>query len=131
MQNLLVVPNLYQAHSKRLHVSYTTSGIDAKPHFHYQDAIQAVDFTGDQIRTDSSEIGTLVSVQIRVTPDNGSTSFSILIPKINIRKGESARIQTIGITTVHRSSLFPPLNAGQTDLYSVAALSGTAQEVEF
>src|SRR3954453_2986207 len=131
MANPFLVPNLYQVHNNQLHISYTTSGIDGKPHFHYQDASQSLSFSGDQIRSETTEIGTLVSVRIRMTVDSGSTSFSLLVPTVNLPANQSMTIHTIGITTVHRFSIAPVLNSGQTELYSVAVLTGTAQHVVF
>src|SRR5262249_4278839 len=60
-----VHPNLYQLQGKHLHVSYSTSGFDGRPHFTYQDAHQNLNFAGDDIRTVQTEIGTLVTVTIR------------------------------------------------------------------
>jgi|tagenome__1003787_1003787.scaffolds.fasta_scaffold18837978_1 hypothetical protein len=131
MANPFLVPNLYQVHNNQLHISYTTSGIDGKPHFQYQDASQSLSFSGDQIRSETTEIGTLVSVRIRMTVDSGSTSFSLLVPTVNLPANQSMTIHTIGITTVHRFSIAPVLNSGQTELYSVAVLTGTAQHVVF
>ncbi|MDQ1470741.1 MAG: hypothetical protein QOJ99_2221 [Bryobacterales bacterium] len=126
-----VMPNLYQVQNNQLHISYSTSGIDGKPHFHYQNASHSLNFSGEQIHAESTDIGTLVSVRIRLTVDSGSTSFSLLVPTVNLQPNQTAPIQTIGITTVHRFSILPALNAGQTELYSVEALSGTAQHVAF
>jgi hypothetical protein len=51
-------------------LSYSTTGIDGQAHFHYQDAIHSVDFSGPAIRTTASEIGTIVTVTIQLTVDN-------------------------------------------------------------
>src|SRR5947209_5060451 len=131
MAGPFVTPNLYQVQNNQLHISYSTTGIDGKPHFHYQNATQSLDFTGDQIHSEATEIGTLVSVRIRLTPDSGSTAFSLLVPTVNLHPNQSAAIHTIGITTIHRFSLFPPLNTGQTELYSIDILNGTARQVPF
>jgi len=88
-------------------------------------------FTGDQIRTTTTEIGTLVTVTIRLTVDAGSTSFTLLVPHVNLDQGRHAPIVTEGITTLHRFSIFPPANHGQTELYTVIPLTGTAQAVVF
>lgn len=127
----LVKPNLYQLQGRNLHVSYSTSGIDGKAHFNYQDAHQSLSFRGDDIRTLETEIGTLVSVTLRRTIDSGSTSFSVLIPTVNLERGHSAPLSTEGITTLHRFSMIPAFNKGQTELYSSTALKGTAQFVVF
>ena len=65
----LVTPNLYQLQGKNLHVTYSTSGIDGRAHFSYQDTHQSLSFRGDEIRTQETEIGTLVSVTLRRTGD--------------------------------------------------------------
>lgn len=131
MATPFLVPNLFQVHNANLHISYSTSGIDGQPHFHYQDASQSLDFTRDQVRAETTGIGTLVSVRIRTTVDSGSTSFSLLVPTVNLHANQSATIHTIGITTVHRFSIIPALNTGQTELYSAVVLTGTAQHVVF
>src|SRR5947209_19992260 len=41
-------------------------------------------FTGSQIRTRKTEIGTLVTVTTELTIDTGSTSFGVLIPAITL-----------------------------------------------
>lgn len=124
-------PDLYQLQGGQIQVSYATSGIDGKPHLTYHDPHQSLSFTGDQIRTVKTEIGTLVTVTIRLTVDSGSTSFSVLIPTVNLGSTTQANISTEGITTVHRFSLVPALNLGQTETYSVVALTGTASFVVF
>lgn len=124
-------PNLYTLQGGAVHVMYSTSGIDGKPHLSYQDAVHTLSFSGDQIRTLATEIGTLVTVTIRLTVDAGSTSFSVLIPTVNLGTSEQVPIHTEGITTAHRFSLVPILNHGQTELYSLIALSGEARFVVF
>ena len=124
-------PNLYTLHGHLLHISYSTSGIDGKAHFQYQDSHQTLNFSGDQIRTTESEIATLVTVTIRTTIDSGSTTFSLLLPTVTLGLSVSAPIRTVGITTVHKFSLIPSLNLGQTELYRVTDLTGNVQHVEF
>lgn len=133
----MTTPNLFQLHGKSLNISYSSSGLDGKPHFSYQDVHKSLQFTGDEIRTLETEIGLLVTVNLQVTIDSGSTTFSLLLPNVNLDDqvqqgaGMSAPITTEGITTIHRFSLIPALNRGQTELYSVVQLTGTAQFVLF
>jgi hypothetical protein len=131
MANSFVSPNLYQLHGRGLHVTYSTTGIEGKPHFSYQDSHGAKAFSGDQIALTRSPIGTLVTVVLRVTPDAGSTSFSVLIPVVNLSsKALSAPVHTNGVTTIQRSSIAPVLDLGQIQTYHVSKLSGTASQVE-
>jgi len=104
--------------------------IDGKPHLTYQDAHQTLSFTDDEIRTLNSEIGGLVTVSIRRTIDTGSTSFSLLVPHVTLGHATSVPIATEGIITLHRFSVVPAFNQGQTELYTIVALTGTANLVE-
>ena len=131
MSSPFVSPNLFQLSGKGLHIAYSTSGIDGKPHLHYQDSQHNRDFSGNEIRTVEFDLGTAVSVSIQTTIDAGSTAFSVLIPRINLNGVETSQVCTEGITTMHRFSIVPALNHGQLDTYVVTALHGTAQHVVF
>jgi hypothetical protein len=126
-----VTPNLFTLSGHHLHISYASSGIDGKPHFTYQDAHQTLSFSGDQITTTSNELGTIVSVRTRMTIDSGSTTFSVLIPRVRLAQGTTAPIHTLGIAAIHRFSMIPAFNVGQQDSYTQVALTGTAQQVIF
>ena len=126
---IVVTPNLFHLHGNQITVTYAKSGIDGKPHFQYHDLQQTLNFSGDQVRAVETEIGTLVSVTIHTTVDSGSTSFSVLVPAVNLGKSESANIRAVGVTTLHRFSIVPALNVGQIELYTVTKLRGTAQHV--
>ena len=125
------IPNLYRLHGHHLHITYSTSGIDGKPHFQYHDPFQTLQFSGAEIRTLASEIGTLVTVTIRLTVDTGSTSFTLVVPQVNLDQSNHAHITTFGVTALHRFSVVPAFNEGQTELYTVTKLSGTAAFVAF
>jgi hypothetical protein len=127
----LRTPDLYQLQGAQVHVTYATTGLDGKPHLTYQDATQTLTFDGDQIRTAQSEIGTLVTVTTRMSVDTGSTSFSVLIPNVNLGASGHAPISTDGVTTIHRFSVVAAFNQGQTELYSFVHLTGTASFVLF
>ena len=80
-----VMANMFSLAGGGLHVSCSTSGIDGKPHFTYQDSQRTLSFTGNEIRTAmEADLGTVVSVTIVRTIDAGSTSFSLLVPRVNL-----------------------------------------------
>jgi hypothetical protein len=126
-----VTPNLFHLSGSHLHITYTTTGIDGKPTMTYQDSHQGKSFRGDEIRTVECDLGSLVSVTLRLTPDSGGTSLSVFIPRMRITQGEHAAVRTECVTTVHRFAIAPLLLHGQLDTYSVVALHGTAQHVAF
>lgn len=124
-------PNMYQLHGGGIHVTYSTTSIGGTPLFDYHDAQGSKSFSGDQINVAETPIGNLVTVVIRLTPDSGSTSFSVLIPIVNLSGlGQAAHIHTEGITTVHRFSIAPALLRGQIELYHFTPMSGTAEAVQ-
>jgi hypothetical protein len=126
-----VTPNLYHCSGQHIHVTYTPAGIDGQPHLTYQDGQQTKSFKGNEVRIVDCDLGKLISVTLRLTVDSGSTSFSLVIPRMQIFEGTTVPMQTHGVTTLHRFSIIPPLNHGQLDIYTLTPLHGTAQFVLF
>ena len=127
-----VAPNVYKLSGGHIHVTYTTTSKAGQPYFSYQDGSQTVSFKGNQIREAKTEMGTLVSVTTRMTVDTGSTTFTLLVPTVNLASESSlAQIHTYGIATVHKFSVVPAANRGQRELYTTMELSGTASLVLF
>jgi hypothetical protein len=122
-------PDMYELHGGGIHVTYSTStaSFSGKPLLTYHDHSLVKDFIGDQIKTLQTDIGTLVTVVIHMTPDRGSTTFSLLIPRVNLPPADVANITAEGITTLQKFSL--PLPVGQTQFYTVHTLHGTARFV--
>ncbi len=131
----LVTPDLYVLSGGGIQVHYATTGFAGQPHFTYHDAFRTLTFTGNQIRVvPVPDLGTLVSVTIVMTVDSGSTTFSLLLPAVQLATGAgpgSVSISTDGITTMHRFSVVPVLNHGQREFYTVTPMTGTASHVVF
>ena len=121
---------MYQVHGGGIHVTYSTTSFGGKPLFSYRMRHGSHNFSGDQIKAVKTPIGDLVTVTIRLTPDAGSTTFSLLVPTVNLTgPGHAAPISTEGITTIHRFSIAPGLLHGQTEHYHVTTMIGTANQV--
>jgi hypothetical protein len=124
-------PNYYNVSGDKITVTYSTTSIFGGPHLHYQDPTTDKVFTGNEINvTTVPLLGTVVSVVIRLTIDSGSTSFSLLIPRVNLGNSFSVDITTLGVTTEHKFSIAGPV-APQSDLYTAHVLTGTARFVFF
>lgn len=123
-------PNLYEVSGYGTQITYSTTSVSGQPLFNYQDTHQSKLFIGDQIRTEATELGTLVSVVLQEVPDAGSTAFTLVVPRVNLRQFDTVNITTIGITTLHKTSIAGPPH-GQTDFYTVHSLQGTASLVTF
>ena len=125
-----VLPNFYQVQGDGIFVSYSTTSLAGQPQFSYQDSQISKTFTGDEIRVVDTEIGKLVTVTTFLTIDAGSTSFTLVVPRVNLTLFETVEISTIGITTVHRFLIVGPRH-GQQDFYTSHPLTGTASFFEF
>jgi hypothetical protein len=126
------VPNQYYLHGGGMSVSYYPAGFgplteDGPLHLVYQDAHLSQAFRGDEVRTvDVADLGTIVSVTLVMTVDIGSTTFSLLVPDVQLPEQQnSVFIHTDGITTVHRA-FAALIGHPQRETYTVTALSGTA-----
>jgi hypothetical protein len=117
-------PNQFELSGDGIHATYSTTSFLGKPLFNYHDLHQSKNFSGDEIKTEESALGTLVTVSLHQTPDSGSTTFTLIVPDANLPPSNVISIQTEGITTLHRSSIIPI--QGQTEFYTVHKLHGTA-----
>ena len=127
------VPNQYSLHGDGIFVSYYPEGfgpvIEGRGRLRlvYQDAHQSRSFYDGDVRTvEVVDLGTVVSVTLVMTVDIGSTTFSLLVPNVQLPEQQSSVfIHTEGITTLHR--VFVALiGHPQSETYTVTALSGTA-----
>jgi len=110
-----------------LQVSYSVAG----PNLHYHQGAVVKDFAGNQIRVaEVPDVGTLVSVTIQLMVDSGSTTFTMLLPRVNLAAPPAlpaaVPVTTDGVTTLHRFSTVLALQHGQQESYTVTPLQGTA-----
>ncbi|MEP7022183.1 MAG: hypothetical protein ABI808_16185 [Pseudonocardiales bacterium] len=112
-------------------ISVTLSpSLDGSLQVSYIDAQTQMLFQKDQVQSEDNALGTVVTVVLSRTPDLGSTTFSLLVPTVRVRSGEPMMITTLGITSIHRTSLAPGFDLGQRDGYTEVQLQGTASFVE-
>jgi hypothetical protein len=92
----------------------------------YQDSQIHRTFTDDDVLLEETRLGTLATVTLSSTPDLGATTFTLVIPHVRVSLGENALVETIGITTMHSTSLVPALAHGQQETYTARRLTGSA-----
>lgn len=129
------VPNQYHLQGEDISVSYYPEGfgppIEGRGSliFTYQDAHRSESFYSDNtdVRTIAvDDLGQVVSVTIVESVDTGDTTFSLLIPDIELPDGQSSVfIRTEGITTVHRAFV-GLIGHPQAETYRVTKLDGSA-----
>ncbi len=111
-----------------IHILYSKTSITGKPTFNYTDANGTYNFTGDQIRVLNTEIGTMVTVTLKLTVDAGNTTLTLLVPDFKL-EGSGQQFRTIAIITTKRTAFLPI--KGALECYEVLDLQGTADSVQF
>ena len=125
-----LVPNLFQLSGEGITATYSTTSIDGQPRFTYKKGRQTLNFAGSDIETANIGMRTLVSVVVARIPDKSSTTFSILLPSIQLTDTRKQAFRTIGITTVTATTIAGP-PAGVQQTYKTVALRGSAKQVAF
>ncbi|HLG60691.1 MAG TPA: hypothetical protein VKY19_02085 [Ktedonosporobacter sp.] len=123
-------PNLFELHGHETHITYSTTSTAGKPQLVYRNNEQNYSFSGDEIRTQDSELGTLVSVSLVRTIDQGSTSLTLVVPSVNLAGEQQQHIKTLAVVTKHLVGI-QPLQKGARELYHEVSLEGKAELVQF
>lgn len=126
------VANQFELWGRGIHVSYSTSSISGKPLFHYRAYGVDKAFSGDDIRVEETALGREVSVTLEAIPDLATSTFTVLIPRVNIGDDPSARFRSVGIHADHFTSIGgPALVRGAQASYDGTDLHGVARAVVF
>ena len=123
-------PNLFALSGEGIGVTYSTTSIDGKPRMTVNKGRRTFSFSGNQIDSRDAGIGTLVTVVLEKIADKGSTSFSVLLPAIQLGDSKKQSFRTIGITTVASTTIAGPVKGAQ-QTYKPIALRGSAQLADF
>lgn len=125
-------PNLFEFSSSYddTQITYSTSSLAGPPQFSYSGPKGDHSFTGGEITSLESALGTEVTVTLEAVPDLHTITLTLILPDIAIAFGEEHEFQTIGIFTTTATTIAgPPPGAAQT--YEVIALDGVAKLVAF
>lgn len=127
-----IQPNRYilQSIDGKTKVDYETSNFVGQPALNLTQSPGPIrHFAGSQIRTQNTEIGTLVTVTTNLTINAGSTSFSVLIPAISLTAASDHKtFGTEAIVTSHSGpASVPPTGVQET--YQFIPIRGEASFV--
>jgi hypothetical protein len=125
--------NLFELWGRGIHVSYSTTSIGGIALFHYNAYGVEHSFKGADIRVDETELGRQVSVTLVNVPDLKTTTFTVVIPKINIGDDHArVRFHSVGVHADHFTSIGgPDLVTGALTHLDAHDLHGVAQAVSF
>jgi hypothetical protein len=126
-----IIPNRYELQGQGVRIDYSTTSIAGKSQLSFKSGRKTLNFTGDEIGLLDTTIGALVTVTIATTPDRDFTSFSFLLPRIDLPKESTKQsFRSVGITTVHKTTIAGPPK-GVQQVYKSVQLRGTAAKVQF
>jgi hypothetical protein len=121
--------NIFEFTGEDVQISYSARGpfIDQpglQPTITYQDSDKTLTFSGDQIRTQQSEMGSLVSVTLLPSVDAGATILTILLPSIHMGDMAEQPFETFAIVS-KSFGMLPRVGASQ--VYNVMQLNGVGR----
>jgi hypothetical protein len=131
MPQLKTLPNQFELRGTGVTISYSVTSITGKPQLRFKKGRQTLNFSGDEIGVFDTTIGSLITVTIAKTVDQGFTTFSFLLPSIQLSSPSAKQsFRTIGITTVHKTTIAGPPK-GVQQAYKFVQLRSTAQALTF
>ncbi len=124
-------PNLYQLQGRGVHVTYSSTSLTGEPRLIYTTATQTTTYRGADVREERTGLGLLVTVTTAFHPDINFTTFSVMIPDINLQTGPES-FATIALTTTHSTPFISPSNLkGPVQTYQTLAMRGKASLVYY
>jgi len=119
-------PNNFVLKGQDMTITYETTSISGQPLLTGQYKGKALNFMGGNIRREETEIGQLVTVDLRYEPDRATITLTLLIPRINLEGNESSSpFKTEAIITEHLTSIGgPDLVKGAIQIYRFESLEG-------
>ena len=125
-----LTPNQYELTGQQTQITYARLGEQALLTYQVFQGPPTRSFQGDQIRTQDTEIGTLISVTLEVIPDASETSLTVVVPQINLSETREQSFETVALLTTQRSSIAgPDLVVGVVQSYRIVPLEGIARLV--
>jgi hypothetical protein len=124
--------NRYELKGHHTEITYEEAAFDGQPHLTYRvfQGPATRTFSGDQIRSQASEIGKQITVTTEAVPDKEETTLTLLLPMVNLVGATEQTFETLVIITTQRSSIAGPgLVNGAVQRYHVVKLEGKAQFV--
>ncbi len=91
----------FQLAGEGVQLTYLTSDRDGKPHFTYKDAEYDRSYIGNEIRIKQSDLGALVTVPLRVIPEVGSDTVTLIVPHFRVAD-LSGPVETLAINAKSR-----------------------------
>jgi hypothetical protein len=131
-QKTLVEPNLYELAGDGTQITYSTTSIDGSPQLAYSGIKGEHSFSGDEIRTLESELGTEVSATLEDVADLHVITLTVILPEMWVAEGAGQEVRTIAVVTTKEEPLTAEIGMpAAREQYAVLTLSGEGKRVDF
>jgi hypothetical protein len=111
-------------------ITYDVTSITGKPLLNYNDGTISRSFTGDEIQTVPTTIGTLLTVDVEFIPDAETKAVTVVLPQVNLKDHKPRRFRTVVLfTTIRTSFVGPALVDGPVQTYTARTFRGVASLV--
>ena len=123
-----VAANKFVLKHDQIEVDYTIGTTPGSPALVYRDGSTASKrFTAAEIITDQTGLGTLVSVALMTSIDNGGERFGFFLPQLDdVPRGQSEEFRTVGVYEMFSG---PDSFPHRDPSWRCIGLHGTAQSV--
>ncbi|MBV9689656.1 MAG: hypothetical protein JO202_08080 [Ktedonobacteraceae bacterium] len=119
--------NHFTFSGQNIKITYDLTSLLGKPQLTYQNAEGSTTFVGDEIRTQSTEIGTLVSVTLGGITFPVRKSLSFLVP--NVLLGGLTQTEAFRTVAILATVLTEPPTPSVQQEYNIVPLEGVASIV--
>ena len=99
------------------------------PILQYEGPEGTLTFSGDQVVTQSTALGTLYTVTLNIVPDLRTLSFTLVLPPVINKTNSPQPFKTIAVKWERHTTLVGPPPTGAELSYSVIKMHGTAERV--
>ncbi len=130
-QPVLVQPNQFLLGGYDIGISYETTSFTGTPRFSFTRQGQTLNFSGEEIQAENTQLGQMVTVRLSDNQKAVSTveTLTLLIPEIAVLSTtKTAPMQTIAIFSLRSPQV---KLAGQSQTFMTVNLSGTANQIDF
>lgn len=130
-QPVLIQPNQFQLEGYDTEITYSTTSFTGVPQLTYSSRGQTLNFSGEQIQTEQTQLGQMITVNLSNNPQaiGPVESLTLLIPTISLPlETKESPIQTISIFSLRSPGI---KKSRQSQSYMTLCLSGTAQQIDF
>jgi hypothetical protein len=122
--------NLFELSCDETQLTFSTSSFAGPPQLSYHGPEGDFSFSGDEIDSQATKLGTEVTVTLDSVPDLHTITLTLLLPSFKLDADGESEFETLAIkTTNHTTIAGPPVGPGQS--YEAIRLHGVAKSVAF